>query len=181
MSSQDELEKAKFFYDAVAKLEGISTKAYQRNKEKIHIILGVLSTVIPISTGVGYYILSNIFSLPFFIFLVCCLGFFVGALARGVHLLEPRWFLYVDVKMLMERYDRKALSFIISKVASTWADVISKNIRVINSLRSGIRQMVILILAGLSFLIVAFLALGIELYFTMTQNDPMLLHLLQFF
>jgi len=165
MSSQEELEKAKFFYDSVVKLDEISTRAYERNKTKIDIMLGVLSAVIPISTGVGYYILSNIFSFPFFFLFVSCLFSFVLALARGVYLLEPKWFLYVDVKMLMKRYENEPLSFILFKVASTWDDTINKNISVINSLRSGLRQMVVFIIVGLSLLVLAFIALGIELYF----------------
>jgi hypothetical protein len=179
--SQDELEKAKFFYDSVAKLEEISTRAYERSKEKIHIILGVLSTVIPISTGVGYYILSSVFSLPFFILFVISLGSFVGALGRGVLLLEPKWFLYVNVKKLIQRYEKKPLSFILFKVSSTWNDTIEKNISVINSLRSGIKQMVILIIVGLTLLIIAFLAIGTELYMMRMQNDPISLFVLQLF
>lgn len=177
--SQDELEKARFFYDSVAKLDEISTRAYERNKEKIHIILGVLSTVIPLSTGVGYYILSNVFSFPFFVLFLLSLSFFVGALARGVLLLEPKWFLYVDVKMLIQRYEKKPLSFILFKIASTWDDTIEKNISVINSLRSGIRQMVKFILVGLTLLVIAFLTLGIELCLIRMQNDSTLLILSQ--
>jgi hypothetical protein len=52
----------------------------------------------PLSTGVGYYILSGMFSLPFFLLFLFSFGFFVVAFARGVLLLEPKWFLYVDVK-----------------------------------------------------------------------------------
>jgi len=163
--SQDELKKAKFFYDSVAKLDEISMRAYERSKEKIHIILGVLSTVIPLSTGVGYYILKDMFSFPFFVLFVLSLGSFVVALSRGVLLLEPKWFLYVDVKMLIQRYERKPLSYIIYKVASTWDDTIEKNISVINSLRSGIRQMVIMIIVGLLLLIFAFLVLGVQLHY----------------
>ena len=177
MSSEEELEKAKFFYDSVAKLDETSTRAYERNKTKIDIMLGVLSTVIPISTGVGYYILSNTFSFPFFLLFVSCLVSFVSALARGVYLLEPKWFLYVDVKMLMKRYENEPLSFILFKVASTWDDTINKNISVINSLRSGLRQMVIFMLVGLSLLVLAFIALGIELYLIRMQNDPISLFL----
>lgn len=172
MSSQDkpdeiektELKKAKFFYESVAKLQEISTKVYDRTKKKIDMMLGVLSTAIPISTGVGYYILDNTFSFPFFVLFVFSLAFLVAAMAKGVLLLEPKWFLYVDVKMLMERYDGEPLSFIIFKVASTWDDVIKKNISGINSFRSGLKQMVILILTGLSLLILAFTILGIEMY-----------------
>jgi len=178
---QDELEKAKFFYSSIAKLDEISTRAYERNKEKIHIILGVLSTVIPLSTGVGYYILSSVFSFPFFILFLLSLGSFVVALARGVLLLEPRWFLYVNVKKLIQRYEKKPLSFILFKVSSTWNDTIEKNISVINSLRSGMKQMVILIIVGLTLLIIAFLTLGIELYLMEMQNDPLSLFLLQLF
>jgi len=121
------------------------------------------------------------FPWPFFTLFFLSLGSFVIALGRGVLLLEPQWFLYVDVKMLIQRYEKKPLSFILFKVASTWDDAIEKNISVINSLRSGIRHMVILILVGLTLIIIAFLTLGIEWHFMRMQNDPMSLSLSQLF
>lgn len=153
----------------MATLDEISTKAYERNKAKLDIMLGVLSTVIPLSTGVGYYILSSTFSFPYFLLFVLGLASFIVALARGIYLLEPKWFLYVDIKMLMERYDKKPLSFILFKVASTWDNTINKNIFVINSLRSGLRQMVILIVIGLILLLAAFASLGIQLLLVSTR------------
>lgn len=175
MSSEEkELEKARFFYDTVVKMDEISTEAYERNHAKIQMMLGVLSTIIPISTGVGYYILSNTFSIPFFLLFVCSLVSFIVALAKGILLLEPKWFLCVDVRMLMERYDKEPLSFIIFKIASTWDDTVSKNIKVINSLRSGLSGMIKWTLAGLFLLTLAFIALGIGLFLTGTQNDPTL-------
>lgn len=163
------MDKARFFHDSVATLDEISTKAYERNKAKLDIMLGVLSTVIPLSTGVGYYILSSTFSFPYFLLFVLGLASFIVALARGIYLLEPKWFLYVDIKMLMERYDKKPLSFILFKVASTWDNTINKNIFVINSLRSGLRQMVILIVIGLILLLAAFASLGIQLLLVSTR------------
>jgi hypothetical protein len=174
MSSKEELEKAKFLYDCVAKSDDIATKAYERINAKIHTILGVLSTVIPISIGIGYYILSSSFSLPFFLLFIASLVFFIIALGKSIHLLDPKWFLYVDARMLMERYDDKPLSFIVFKIASTWDDVVNKNVQVTNSLRSGLRQVVFSILIGLCFLILAFIALGVQFYLRGAQVDPSL-------
>jgi len=175
MPSKEEMEKARFFYDCVAKSDDITTKSYERINAKIHTILGVLSTVIPISIGVGYYILSDSFSLLFFFLFIALLASFTIALGKCIHLLDPKWFLYVDVRMLMERYDDKPLSFTVFKIASTWDDVINKNVQVTNSLRSGLRQVVFSILIGLCFLILAFIALEVQFYLRGAQTDPPLL------
>jgi cytochrome b561 len=165
MSSDEDLKKAEFFYELVTKAEETSTKANERNTTKVQIMLSVLSTVIPISTGIGYYILSNTFSIPFFLLFVFSLIFFIIATCRGVYLLESKWFRYVDVGLLMERYDKEPLSFIIYKIASTLHDANEKNIKTINASKTGLKQMVVLIIAGLVVLTVAFSILGLQMYY----------------
>ncbi len=104
---------------------------------------------------------------------------FTIALGKCIHLLDPKSFLYVDVRMLMERYDDKPLSFTVFKIASAWADAIDKNVQVTNSLCSGFRQVVFSILIGLCFLILAFIALGVQFYLRGAQTDPPLLILVR--
>jgi hypothetical protein len=179
LSSDEDLKKAKFFYELVRKAEETSTKANERNITKVQIMLSVLSTVIPISTGIGYYILSNTFSIPFFLLFVFSLVFFILATCRGVYLFDPRWFRYVDVKLLMERYEKEPLSFIIFKISSTLHDANEKNIKIINDSKAGLKHMVILTIVGLALLTVAFSVLGLQMYYRSMQTDPSasLLHL----
>src|SRR5271157_3091756 len=171
MSSDEDLKKAQFFYELVRKAEETSTQANERNTTKVQIMLSVLSAVIPISTGIGYYILSNTFSVPFFLLFVSRLIFFIIATCRGVYLLESKWFRYVDVGLLMERYDKEPLSFIIYKIASTLHDANEKNIKIINASKTGLKQMVILTIAGLVMLTIAFSVLGLQMYYRGMQVD----------
>lgn len=166
ISSNEDLKKAEFFYELVRKAEAISTRANERNITKAQIMLSVLSTIIPISTGIGYYILSNTFSIPFFLFFIVSLVFFIIATCRGIYLLDSKWFRYVDVGLLMERYDQEPLFFIISKIASTLHDANEKNVRIINASKVGLKQMIILTVAGLGFLTVAFFIMGLQIYYT---------------
>lgn len=164
MTDEEELQKAKFYRESVLKLEEVTTKAYERSMTKIQVMLGVLSTVIPISTGVGYYILSNTFSLPFFLLFVGSLISFILSIIRGVVLLNPKWFTYKDIKLLVERYIDTPLSFLIFKIATNLFDSNEKNVKVVNSLRSGLKHMVILTIIGLILLTIAFSVLGVQIY-----------------
>jgi hypothetical protein len=123
MSPEDEdgeLKKAQFYYDAVVKADEISMRSYERTNAKISLFIGVLSTVIPILTGLGYLVLSNTIAVPFFIFYVISLSFFIIALGECVHLLAPKYFDCADFGKLVVRYDKKPLNFIIFKIAHTW-------------------------------------------------------------
>jgi hypothetical protein len=164
-TDDEELQKARFYHDSVLRLGEATTKAYERNMTKIQMMLGILSAIIPISTGVGYYILSNTFSLQFFFLFVSCLIFFILATIRGVVLLNPKWFTYKDIKLLVKRYADESLSFMIFKIATNLFDSNEKNVKVVNSLRSGLKQMSILIIVGLILLISAFFLLGIQIYY----------------
>jgi len=159
-----ELKKARFYYDAVVKADEISTRSYERTNAKINLFIGVLSTVIPILSGLGYLVLSNIIAVPFFIFYIISLTFFVVALAQCVHLLSPKYFDCVDFGKLVVRYDKEPLDFIIFKIAHTWEEVVKKNVKRINSLRSGLWRTVRLIIVGLIALVLSFSLLGTDYY-----------------
>lgn len=176
---RNELEKAKFYYNAVAEFNKASTKSYERNNAKINVFIGVLSTVIPILTGVGYLTLSNMQTLSFFVFYVISLSVLVIALAKCVHLLAPKWFSCIETGEIMKDYDMEKPSFIIYKVAANWEDCIKENIEKVNTLYSGLKLVVRLIIIGLIGLILAFFSLGIEYfvisYFTVTKPYKTLL------
>jgi hypothetical protein len=175
MSSDDdnnELKKAKYYYEAVLKLHELSQKSYERTNKKIDILIGVLSTVIPILTGIGYVVLSSTLAVSFFVVYLFSLSTFVWALAKCVHLLAPRRFFCVDVGKLMKKHDKKPLSYIIFKVSSTWEDTVKKNFAKINSLGVDLEGIVRLIIIGLGLLVVSFLLLGVEFYLMEHSADP---------
>ncbi len=167
MSSGDnneELKKAKFYYDAVLKLEELSQKSYERTNTKTNIFIGVLSTVIPILTGIGYVVLSNTFAISFFVFYLISLSVLVWALAKCVHLLGPTWFTCIDLGYHMKANDKKPLSYIIFKISSKWEDIIKRNFSTIGDFFFGLQQIVRLIIVGLTALVFAFSQLGTEYY-----------------
>lgn len=160
----DEVKKARFYYEAVVKADEISTRSYERTNSKISLFIGVLSTVIPILTGLGYLVLSNKIVVPFFIFYVISLSFFVIALAKCVHLLAPKYFFCVDFGKLMEKYEKNPLGFIIFKIGHTLEYAVKENVNRILSLRSGLQRTVQLIIIGLVALVFSFVLLGMNYY-----------------
>ncbi len=160
----DEIKKARFYYETVVKADESSTKSYERVNSKISLFLGVLSTVIPILTGLGYFVISNTIVVPFFIFFVISLCLFIIALAKCVHLLSPHYFDCLDFGVLMEKYDKKSLDFIIFKISHSWEAVIQTNINRIMSFRSGLQRIVQCTIFGLVALVFSFVLLGIDYY-----------------
>jgi hypothetical protein len=167
---KEDQEKAKFYFDAVLKLEDISQKSYERVNAKINIFIGVLSTVIPILTGLGYIVLSNIVSISFFVFYIASLGILVSALATCVHLLSPKWFTCIDINQYMRTYDKNNFSYLITKIAAKWDSIVKKNISAVNTAFVGLQMTVKLIVIGLAALVFAFLQLGIEYYLLPTLS-----------
>jgi hypothetical protein len=138
------------------------------------VFIGVLSTAIPILTGVGYLTLTSMSTISFFVFYAISLSILVIALAKCVHLLAPKWFSCVDVGEILRKNDGETVSFNIFQVAATWEDCIKDNIRQVNALYSGLKLTVRLTIIGLIGLILAFLSLGTEYYLItyLTQTDP---------
>jgi hypothetical protein len=174
-NSDEELQKAKFYYDSVLKLEELSQKSYERINTKINIFIGVLSTAIPILTGIGYVVLSNSIALSFFVFYLISLCVFVWALAKCVQLLSPTWFNCIDIGAFMKEYDKKPLSFIIFKVSSKWESITRRNFERIGSFAIGLQQIVRLIIIGLTSLIFALIQLATQYYLIdfLTQNEQL--------
>jgi len=167
MSSEeenDEVKKAKFYYETVVKADEISTRSYERINSKISLFIGVLSAVIPLLTGLGYLVLSSSIVVPFFIFYVICLVFLIFALATCVHLLSPKYFICVDFGDFMVSYDEESLDFIIFKISHTWEYAIKENINRILALGSALQRTVRLMIIGLLALIFSFTLLGIDFY-----------------
>ena len=169
----DEVKKARFYYETVVKADEISTRSYERTNSKISLFIGVLSTVIPLLTGLGYVVLSKAIVVPFFIFYAICLVFLVWALGTCVHLLAPKYFICVDFGDFMVSYDKESLDFIIFKISHTWEYAIKENIKRILALGSALQRTVRLIMIGLLALVFSFILLGIHYYLSdfLKQSD----------
>ena len=162
--NEEELKKARFFFDFVAKIDHTTEKTNERLSKKIHGSLTVLSGIIPLLFGFGYFILSNTKQWTVFTLLFLSVVLFLLALIRGILLLKPKWFLYVDALEMITKYKDEPLSNLINKTAATWADTLNHNISVINSRERGLSQMLILIAIGLIILIITFLALSLTMW-----------------
>lgn len=162
MSKDDErLDKARFFFNLVSKTDDTTTQAHERLNKKVYEILGILTAIFTIVFGLGYFILEH--TPVWYIFLPFLIGMitFVLALIQGLLLLrQKQWFKYVKPLTIVSKYKDKDLAFIINKYSATWDHTITHNIAVINSHRSGLRNMLFLIILGLLALIVAFGFLG---------------------
>jgi hypothetical protein len=161
--SDEELKKAQFFFDLVVKSDHIAEQSNEHVLKKIYGVLTLASGLIPLVFGLGYFVLTQTKEQVIFFPIFVSLVIFLLAMARGILLLKPKWFLYVDVLDAINKYKGESLPYIINKSAVTWADTINHNHSVINSREKGISQMLILITLGFIVLVVTFLALGISM------------------
>jgi len=167
----DEVKKARFYYETVVKADEISTRSYERTNSKISLFIGVLSAVIPLLTGLGYVVLSKSIVVPFFIFYVLCLVFLVWALATCVHLLAPKYFICVDFGEFMVDYEEESLDYIMFRISHTWEYAIKENIKRILALGTALQRTVRLIMIGLLALVFSFILLGIHYYLSNILKD----------
>jgi hypothetical protein len=155
--SDEELKKAQFFFDFVAKADDATEQSNERLLKKINGVLTLASTLVPIVFALGYFVLSQtkqqVTVIPIFLSLIL----FLLAIIRGIFLLKPDQFFHMDVLKLIEKYKDETLTFIINKSAVSWADIVNDNQTLINSRERGINQMFILITLGLIILAVAFI------------------------
>ena len=161
--SKEELEKAKFFFQLALESEQVIQQAYERLNTKIRHFFAVTSTLIPIVTGLGYFIVRETKVYLVFIPILLSLVFLLGAIGRGILLQKPTHILFVNPMKMINSHRKKSVKYIIEKSASTWSDTVAHNRNVINSKENGLTQMLIFIGAGLIMLAIAFLTLGITL------------------
>jgi len=163
MSSKEEVEKAKFFFDLALESDKVIQQANKRLSEKISSFLALGSTLVPIVAALGYFILKETTYYYIFIPIFVSLIFFLLAIARGIVLQKPTDFKFVNPIKMINRHNKKSLRYVIEKSASTWSDTVDYNKEVINSKERGVNEMLILIAIGLSILAIAFLGLGIKM------------------
>jgi hypothetical protein len=167
MPSEEEnikTEKARFYYETVVKAEEILKWSYEKIHSKISLFIGILSAVIPLLTGAGYVLLSNVTAVLFFIFYVISLFCLVIALAICVHLLAPIYFKTPDFGEFVKEYDEKSLEFIIFKISHSWEDMVNENSVRIKSLHYRLQRTVQLIIIGLVALVFSFVLQGMEYF-----------------
>ena len=161
--SEDEIRKAQFFFDFVAKADYVTEQSNEHVLKKINGVLTLASTLVPVVVGLGYFVLSQTKQLVTVIPIFISLILFLLAIARGIILLKPKQLFDIDVLKLIQKYKDETLSYIINISAVSWADMVNDNQELINSQEAGVNQMFILIVSGLILLAVAFLTTAIPL------------------
>lgn len=155
--SKEELKKAQFFYDFVAKIDPYVKQTSDRLYKKVHESLTIASTLIPITFGLGYLVFEKSqYHLVFLPIAISIISFFIATI-QGVNLLKSKWLIYIDPLIMIKDHQEKSLSFMINKTAATWAEAINNNIATINSQEKGFKWMLRFVNCGLLFLVIAFL------------------------
>lgn len=159
----EELEKAKFFFDLTLKSEQVIQQANERLTEKIRSSFALASTLIPIVVGLGYFILKETDTFWIFWFIFPSLIAYIYAIARGIFLHMPSGYKFVNPMKAIDKHKEKSLRFIIGRSSYGWSRSVDHNKRLINSKERGLKHMLTSIAIGLLILIISFLALGISM------------------
>jgi len=167
-----ELQKAKFYYSTIAKHDDFFKRTYSSVVSKIGSCITVLTTLIPILTGLGGIVFLNYISIPFFALYVISISLLVIALAKCVHLLTLEDFRHINTKEILIHFRDKPLEFGIFKIASTWQEKITRNLSIINLMNHDLKVIVKLIIIGLSFLVAAFVVLAAQWYLLGYIEEP---------
>jgi hypothetical protein len=159
-SDEEELKKARFFFELALKSDEVLQKANEHLNQKIQGLITVSAALVPIVVGLGYYILKQTAPswvlVTFFLSLVS----FVLSIIIGVFIQRPTGFRFLNPKKFMRNFQKKPLIYVINKSASTWSDTVAKNKRVINSKEFWLDAMLSLVSLGLAILVITFVALG---------------------
>ena len=161
---EEELQKAKFFFELALKSDEVLQKASERLNEKVKGFITISATLVPIVVGLGYYILKQTTTYWVFVPFLLSLGSFVLSIIIGIFIQRPTGFRFLNPKKFMKNWKKKPLIYIVNKSASTWSDTVAKNKRVINSKEFWLDAMLGLICLGLAILAVTFLALGLTMW-----------------
>ena len=161
---EEELQKAKFFFELALKSDELVQKAGERLNEKIKGFMTLSATLVPFVVGLGYYILKQTATYWVLISFLLSLGSFVLSIIIGVFIQRPTGFRFLNPKKFKKKWKEKPLIYVVNKSASTWSDIVAKNKRVINSKEFWLDAMLSLICLGLAILAITFLALGLTIW-----------------
>ena len=154
--SKDELEKANFFYTYAMNISTLIAQRRSTLYNKIKDITTIITALIPILFGLGYYSLDN----PKFDFVLFPIGltltcFFIAVLI-GFYVLLEMEFAYNDPLQLIEKYHEESLKFITLITASSVASLANFNSDAHNKLGEGFQIMVYFVGAGFFIILVTF-------------------------
>jgi len=164
-SNDDKLEKAKFFLNIAQSSDSTLRESYKSLMDKARTTIAIDSTLVPIVTGLGYYILSNERYSWIFWFILVSLSLFFIAFIIGIWLYRPIESFYVNPKVIVQSYRKNSLWYITAKTAATWMDIVIQKSKVIESKEKWLKIMLFFIGIGLFILMLAFIAFGINFFY----------------
>jgi hypothetical protein len=88
-SSDEELNKVRFFYELASKSGDYVQKAAERLGEKVRWFITSASTLVPIVIGLGYYILKETTDYWIFLLFLLSLTSLFSAIIIGIFLQRP--------------------------------------------------------------------------------------------
>jgi hypothetical protein len=159
-SEEDEIEKARFLFEAALKSDEAIQKANERVNDKIKGFMSIAATLIPIIVGLGYFILKETTAYWVFIFFFLTLVCLIAAIGLGIHLQRPLAYRVFNPYIMMKKYHKKNQRYLIKKYAITWSHTVNRNLKKINYKVYYINAMLGLILAALGLLVLTFFLLG---------------------
>jgi hypothetical protein len=162
-SDEEDIAKAKFFFELALHSDKVITQAYERLNVKIRHVFTIASTLIPIVVGLGYFFIKeyNWVVIPIF----ACLVSLLLAIFQGISLQKPTSFSVFKPYEFTQKFHKSSYRYIVEKSASTWSGTVRKNRQIINSNENGLNTMLRYITCGLSILIITFVLLGIDVIF----------------
>lgn len=165
MSTIDEnLEKAKFFFELALKSNEYVQQMNERLGEKVRWFTSSASTLVPIIVGVGYYVLKQTTCNWIIALFSLSLASLVSAIIIGMVIQRPSGFLVLDPQTFMNKFSGKSRTFITNKSAATWSDIFVQNKKVVNSKENWMYAMLGLICFSLILLVAIFIGLGMAGY-----------------
>ena len=131
---------------------------------KIKDMLTLVSALIPIVAGLGYFIAKETKAYWILYPIFVSTSAFIAAFAIGILLFAGgSEYLYFDPKVTVVGYNKKSLKFYVNKLASTLCDVANKNADAVNRKLKNINLMNKCVITGLIFFALSLLWLAISL------------------
>jgi len=134
----------------------IVSSAQDRLYDKIKDVVSIVTAIIPILFGLGYFCINNDDFKGLLIpigFSLICLG--ISSII-GFYILWVSKFVYVDPYELIQKYHEEDIDFITLKTASTWSLFITENHDNHNNSAKKYKYMLIFIGLGLGTLIIGY-------------------------
>jgi len=157
LSIDEELSKAQFFFNYVNVIHVVIKEAQDKLYDKIKDMTSIVTALIPILFGLGYFCLNNSLLQRFLVPIGFTLFCFVVAVCIGFYVLWSNKYVYIDPLDFIKYYEKHDLNFIVLNTAVTWACFINENINLHNKLAKRYKYMLISIVLGIGSLLYTFL------------------------